>query len=129
MVLDVLDCLEWYRSLHPQMQQVIDILDRSEVYDQTKGTYVVEELVYSIETYLTSAEGVVRKAKQDQLQVILEGEELFSLQVEDKPEMVFPLTTGMFVFVRSEEVYRHRQELNGIKAVKKVVFTLDQPVS
>lgn len=129
MVLDGLDFLEWYRSLHPDMQQVIDILDRGEVYEQEKGTYQVEKVDYQIQTYTTNELGTLVEAAQDQLQVVLEGEELFSLQSNESPELVSTLTTGMFVFTRRGEVYRRRQSVSGVKAVKKVVFNLTQPVS
>ncbi|NCC64273.1 MAG: hypothetical protein EOM15_06425 [Spirochaetia bacterium] len=124
MVFDVLDCLEWYRTVHPRMQQAIDILDRSSVYDQSKGTYTVDGLTYRIETYLTDAAGILLQAGEDEVQVVLEGEELFSLQLDARPELVFLLTTGMFVFVRKDEVYRCRQDIAEAKAVKKVVFSL-----
>ncbi|NCC63648.1 MAG: hypothetical protein EOM15_03190 [Spirochaetia bacterium] len=123
MVQDVLDCLEWYRALHPQMQQAIDILDRALVYDQSKGTYEVDGLVYRIETFLTNEKGVMQQAKEDQLMVILEGEELFSLQSDSTVQMVCLFTTGMFVFVRKDEVYRCNQDITEPKAVKKVIFT------
>ncbi len=124
MLFDVLDNLEWYRALHPQMQGIIDIMDRSLPYDDLPGTYTVQGITYKVMTYTTSEHAVLQTAEEAQLHIILEGEELFSLQQEGKVCVVSQITTGMFVLVRAGETYSHQQNRNSAVAVKKVVFTL-----
>lgn len=126
MLLDLLDNLEWYRPLHPKMQTVIDILDRSLPYEDAVGQHRVDDLSYQILTYMTDEQGVLQSATERQLHVMLEGEELFSLQDDGQPLVVARFTVSSFVLVAKGEVYRHQQVLNTSCAVKKVVFRLPE---
>ncbi|NLE15381.1 MAG: DUF386 domain-containing protein [Spirochaetales bacterium] len=124
MLIDLLDNLEWYRVLHPQIQTVIDIMDRSLPYEDAPGQHSVDSLGYEVLSYVTSNEGIVHTAGEKELHVVLEGEELFSLQGERQPLVVTSFTTGSFVLVAKGETYRHRQVLATTGAVKKVIFRL-----
>lgn len=126
MLIDLLDNLEWYRALHPNLQTIIDILDRSLPYEDGEGEHQVDGLSYLVMTYATSGRGVVKSAAERELHVVLEGEELFSLQDEGQPLVVSPLTTGSFVLLAKGEVYRHQMMLNTACQVKKVVFRLPE---
>ncbi len=129
MLIDLLDNLEWYRALHPAMQTVIDILDRSLPYEDAAGQHNVDGLGYQVLAYVTDDPGSLQTATERQLHVVLEGEELFSLQDGNKqPVVVSHLTTGSFVLVAKGETYRHQQVLNGTCAVKKVIFKLPESV-
>ena len=129
MLLDVLDHLEWYRSMHPFVQSVIDILDRSLPYEQGIGTYHQDGVEYEVQSYVTKPSGQLAQPKDMELHVVLEGEELFSLQRQGEPVVVSPLTTGMFLLRRSHALYRHQQTQGEGIAVKKVIFRLSEPVS
>ncbi len=124
MVLDVLDTLEWYRVLHPRMQGLITILDRSLPYDDEPGSYTVDGITYEVVSYTTDALGKVETALETEVHVLLEGEELISLQENGLPRVVNRFSTGMFVLFHPQEQYRHRQMQNSTTAVKKVVFRL-----
>ena len=126
MLIDLLDNLEWYRPLHPKMQTVIDILDRSLPYEDAVGQHRVDDLSYQILTYMTDGRGILQTATERQLHVVLDGEEMFSLQDAGQPLVVACLTIGSFVLVAKGEVYRHQQILNTACAVKKVVFRLPE---
>lgn len=129
MLLDLLDHLEWYLKLHPSLQTVIDILDRSLPYERDVGTYHQDGLEYEIQRYVTRASGQLSEPKSMELHVVLEGEELFSLQRQGEPVVVSPLTTGMFLLVKQHEHYRHQQAMGEGLAVKKVIFRLSEPAS
>ena len=126
MLIDLLDNLEWYRPLHPHIQAVIDIMDRSLPYEDVAGQHSVDGLGYEVLSYVTGNEGSLQTAGERQLHVVLEGEELISLQDEKQPLVVAHLTTGSFVLVAKGETYRHQQVLNGACAVKKVIFKLPE---
>jgi hypothetical protein len=68
----------------------------------------------------------MQSAAERQLHVMLEGEELFSLQDDGQPLVVARFTVSSFVLVAKGEVYRHQQVLNTSCAVKKVVFRLPE---
>lgn len=129
MLLDLLDHLEWYLKLHPLLQRVIDILDRSLPYEMGIGIYQQDGLEYEIQKYVTSTSGQLCEPKGTELHVVLEGEELVSLQRQGEPVVVSPLTTGMFLLLQKHEHYRHQQTLGEGLAVKKVIFRLSEPVS
>lgn len=126
MLIDLLDNLEWYRVLHPDVQTVIDILDRSLPYEDAAGQHSVDGLGYQVLAYVTNELGSLQIAGERQLHVVLEGEELFSLQDEKQPVVVSHLTTGSFVLVAKGETYRHQQVLTSECAVKKVIFKLPE---
>lgn len=129
MLLDLLDHLEWYLKLHPLLQSVIDILDRSLPYEQGIGIYQQDGVEYEVQSYVTQASGQLAEPKGMELHVVLEGVELFSLQRSGEPVVVSPLTTGMFLLLKPHEPYRHQQTQGEGIAVKKVIFRLPVPVS
>ncbi len=124
MLIDLLDNLEWYRRLHPCVQTVIDILDRSIPYEDAIGQHKVDGQDYQVLAYITSEQGALQTADERELHVMLEGEELFSLQHEQQPVVAARFTTGSFVLLGKGETYRHQQVLGDRSAVKKVVFRL-----
>ncbi len=129
MLVDLLDNLEWYRALHPAMQGIITIMDRSIPYDNEEGTYTVDGISYHVMEYESSVIGELDQAENNQVQILLEGEEILSLQREALVEVVTQCTIGMFVLFRKGERFRHKQNRNTQTKVKKVVFTLPDPVS
>lgn len=129
MLFDLLDNLEWYLKLHPSVRVVIDIMDRSLPYEDAVGQHLVDGLNYQVLSYVTEAEGRIETAEMDQVHIMLEGEELFSLQAEHGPSVVFKSGVGTFIHVRMGESYRHRQILTSPMMAKKVIFKLTEPVS
>ncbi len=129
MLVDLLDNLEWYRALHPAMQGIITIMDRSFPYDDEPGIYTVDDISYQVMGYESSVEGELDQAESNQVHIILEGEELFSLQRRESVEVVMQSTVGLFVLLRKGERFRHMQNRITQTKVKKVVFTLPDPLS
>ncbi|WP_319758550.1 hypothetical protein [uncultured Sphaerochaeta sp.] len=129
MLVDLLDNLEWYRALHPAMQGVITIMDRSLPYDDKAGTYTVDGISYQVMEYESSVTGALDEASGNQVHILLEGEEILSLQREALVEVVTQCTTGLFVLLRKGERFRHKQSRTMQNKVKKVVFTLPDPAS
>ena len=129
MLVDLLDNLEWYRALHPAMQGIITIMDRSLPYDDKAGSYTVDGISYQVMEYESSVTGELDQASGNQVHILLEGEEILSLQREALVEVVTQCTIGMFVLFRKGERFRYKQNRNTQTKVKKVVFTLPDPAS
>jgi beta-galactosidase beta subunit len=129
MLVDLLDNLEWYRTLHPAMQGIITIMDRSIPYNDEPGTYTVDGISYQVMEYESVPSGVLDQAEGNQIHILLEGEELLSLQRGASVEVVTQCTTGLFVMLRNGESFRHKQHRITQTKVRKVVFTLPDPVS
>jgi beta-galactosidase beta subunit len=129
MLVDLLDNLEWYRALHPAMQGVITIMDRGLPYDDEEGFYTVDGIPYQVMAYESLVKGELGQAENNQVHILLEGEEILSLQREALVEVVTQCTTGLFVLLRKGERFRHKQNRTMQTKVKKVVFTLPDPAS
>ncbi|MGE4453970.1 MAG: YhcH/YjgK/YiaL family protein [Sphaerochaeta sp.] len=129
MLIDLLDNLEWYRALHPAMQGIITIMDRSLPYQEEPGTYTVDGISYEVMEYESSESGEIHQANETEVHILLEGEELFSLQRGSTVDVVTQCTTGLFVVLRQGESYRHKQQIHTQLRVKKVVFSLPDPAA
>nr|WP_319775816.1 hypothetical protein [uncultured Sphaerochaeta sp.] len=129
MLVDLLDNLEWYRALHPAMQGIITIMDRSLPYDDEEGMYTVDGIPYKVMEYESSVAGELDQAVGNQVHILLEGEEILSLQREALVEVVTQCTTGLFVMLRKGERFRHKQNRTSQTKVRKVIFTLPDPAS
>ncbi len=124
MIRDLLDHLEWYVGLDPKMGALIDFLDRGVVYTQAAGFHTDGVLRYRLMEYTTDEAGEEAVAEGPQIQIILEGEELFSLRRGEEVVLVTGATVSMFLFLKGGEVYRHKQSRDGAQLVKKVIFFL-----
>jgi hypothetical protein len=124
MILDLLDHLEWYRGIHPSMQQIIDLLDRGEVYEQEPGSYSEGGIAWQITEVFSGAIAVAEQASCAQLQIILEGEELFCITGSHGVKSAGKLTTGLFVYLRAGETFSHLQAWDTQHLIKKVIFYL-----
>ncbi len=124
MVQDLLDHLGWYRGLSEKMDLLIDFLDRGEVYEMTAGSYEHEHLRYQIIEYVTDESAVSELTSEATLQIILEGEEIFSIKDGDRASVVSIATVGMFIYLRGGMRFSHRQHHSGEQRVKKVIFFL-----
>lgn len=127
MLVDLLDNFEWYLALHPAMQGIITIMDRSIPYDEVQGSYRVDGISYEVMEYESSETGEMHQANEMEVHILLEGEELFSLQRGSAVDVVTQCTTGLFVVLRQGESYRHKQQIHTQMQVKKVVFSLPDP--
>lgn len=124
MIRDLLDHLEWYVGLDPRMGALIDVLDRGEVYESAAGSCESGPLRYQIIEYHTDERGVEATAEGPQVQIVLEGEELFSLSRDDEAALVGTSTEGMFIYLFGGERFRHQQSRADDRRVKKVIFFL-----
>ena len=124
MIRDLLDHLEWYVGLDPKMGSLIDFLDRGEVYEQKAGSYESGALRYQIIEYTSDERGVETTAEGPQIQIILEGEELFSIRDSGEAVLVSTNTEGMFIHLAGGEHVRLQMGSAGPRAVKKVIFFL-----
>ena len=122
MVFDVLSQLESYQNTFSEIQNVIDIMDRSLPYDQKEGTYVCPEnsnVSYSVSTILTSDKGILLKVDKKAIVITLEGEMVVSSKDVDK---VFILSEGRFILVDEGE-WRICMSSNLPTNIKYCVFT------
>jgi beta-galactosidase beta subunit len=124
MIRDLLDHLEWYVGLDAKMAAVIAFLDRGTVYEQGPGTYDHGSLHYRVVEYNTDEGGEEAVAGSAELQIILEGEELFSLRRGGAVSLVTTNTEGMFLLLTGGDVYRHKQSTGDCRATRKVIFSL-----
>lgn len=124
MVTDILDRLEWYQSLHSRWQTVIDILDRSLPYEASDGDHLTDSIPYRVQTYRTTAGGQREVASSNQLIVLLEGQELFSIQDDEHLGLVTFFTEGRFIYLQSGEAMKWGQHANEESEVRKVTFFL-----
>ena len=124
MLIDLLDRLEWYQGMYPRWQAVIDILDRSLPYDDPDGDHIVDSIHYAVTTYRTSETGKEQVAEENQVIVLLEGEELFSLQGKDQVLLSSVFTEGRFIYVRKGERVKSEQAHPQAGMVRKVTFYL-----
>jgi beta-galactosidase beta subunit len=124
MVIDLLDHLEWYVSLHPRMQALIELLDRGEVYEQAEGTYEHRGIDYQILYQQSSERGHDDRAKGTEVHVLLEGEEIFSIHDEWATRLVTTFTEGQFVLLSEGERYRSNQTVSTSRQNKRGIFTL-----
>ncbi len=120
---DVLDVLEQYVSLHPMMQNIITILDRSLPYEQADGVYKcpeLEALTYKIETFVTSS-GIKMEKREGYytLEITLRGDQLISYS---EPEAVYHLSVGRFLF--TDQSYKRAIAPNLNSEIKTVQFFL-----
>ncbi|MFA6891785.1 MAG: YhcH/YjgK/YiaL family protein [Sphaerochaetaceae bacterium] len=83
MLFDTLDNLELYLSILPELQTVIEVMDKGEVYEMKNGSYSTknQEVSYNIVSYLSGGQDDRYEAhrKTTDLEILLEGEELMSL--------------------------------------------------
>ncbi len=95
-VFDILSELESYVPVFPELATVISVLDRSLPYQEGPGLYETPEksrVKYLIDEFITSEKGFSdKKARGKVLEVVLEGEEMISLQGS-----VFCLAEGRFI--------------------------------
>ncbi len=124
MIRDLLDHLEWYMGLDEKMGALIDFLDRGVVYEQEAGSHVDGVLRYAIVGYTTDETGAEAVAESNELQILLEGEELFSVRRGAEVALVTTNTVSMFLFLKGGDVYRYKQSTDGPRYVKKVIFFL-----
>ncbi len=124
MIRDLLDHLEWYVGFDTKMAAIIAFLDRGIVYEQGPGTYAHGSLRYRVIEYNTDEGGEEAVADSAELQIILEGEELFSLRRGGEVSLVTANTEGMFLLLTGGEVYRHKQSTGDRRPTRKVVFSL-----
>ncbi|NCC63323.1 MAG: hypothetical protein EOM15_01535 [Spirochaetia bacterium] len=129
MLFDVLDTMEWYIPLYPLMRQVIGIMDRSLPHDDEPGQYLVDGIKYEVLSYANGKDAEIQQAREDQMHIVLEGEELISLQEDKDPSVVLIATEGRFVIFKAGEYYKSSLQVGSSNVVKKVVFTLTQPQS
>lgn len=121
---DTLDELESYLMLHPLMQHVITIMDRSLPYDNPPGAYTCQEcdlVSYVVDAFVSGDKGqsLVLAKGQTMVEICLEGEELIS---STAPEMVFKLSQGRFLLVEGPVELRRGVNVNLPQAVKCVRF-------
>ena len=124
MIRDVLDHLEWYVGLDAKMGALVDFLDRGIVYEQEVGVHSDGALRYRIDAYTTDEAGEEGRAESSELQILLEGEELFSLRRGEEVALVTTNTVSMFLYLKGGEVYRHKQSTDGPRFARKVTFFL-----
>ena len=129
MLFDVLDTMEWYIPLYPSLRQVIGIMDRSLPHTEGLGQYVVDGIKYEVLSYVNGDDVKIQQAEETQMHVILEGEELISLEEDKNPSVVLIATEGRFVIFKAGESYKSSLQIGSTNRVKKVVFTLTQPQS
>ncbi len=120
---DVLDVLEQYVTLHPMMQNVITILDRSLPYEQADGLYDCPEqeaLKYKVETFVTS-KGLQVEHKEGfyTLEITLRGDQLVAFDI---PQAVYHLTGGRFLL--TDQDYKRAIAPNLTSEIKTVQFYL-----
>lgn len=124
MLFDILENLEWYLCLYPSLERVIGIMDRSIPYRDEPGVYQVDGVSYEVQLYPGGSDSMIKYADHTQMHVILEGEELLSLEEGDEPSVVIMATEGRFVIFREGEHYKSSMQMANDKEVKKVIFTL-----
>ncbi len=124
MVIDLLDNLEWYQGLHPQMERLIILLDRGTIHEQGPGSYQVDGLSYEVRFYTSSEEPVAYSTDTTELQILLEGSELYSILRQEETRLVTTATEGLFLLLQPDTTYRIRAAESGSEAIKKVIFTL-----
>lgn len=124
MIIDLLDNLEWYRSLHPMLEPLISFLDQGVVYEQAPGRYQEGGFSYEIQSYFSAEEPTALKSAALQLQILLEGSELYSIQREGETRLVTTVTEGLFLVLQPGTTYRTSAAESGSTAIKKVIFTL-----
>lgn len=127
MVFDVLDMLEWYRNRYPSIDAIVGIMDRSLPYDDEVGTYRVDGVDYTVQTYVTGPDSPIEEAVADSMHIVLEGEELIALEQDERPSAVMMATVGRFAIFSRGDRFKSRLQNGSPKAVKKVVFTLSAP--
>lgn len=83
MLFDTLENLELYLPVLPELQAVIEVMDKGDVYTMKDGVYPTSnpEVSYRIDSYQSGAEGTpyLIHRKTTVLMILLEGEELESL--------------------------------------------------
>ncbi|NLZ68292.1 MAG: hypothetical protein GX903_04745 [Spirochaetales bacterium] len=122
-VFDILDVLETYAPLHPMMQHVITVLDRSLPYTQEDGLYACpecKELTYKVESFVTSG-GIQYEGRKDclTLEITLSNSQLISF---DSPQSVYRLAVGRFIY--TDEPYKRGICINLPERIKTVQFYL-----
>jgi beta-galactosidase beta subunit len=126
MFFDVLDKLEWYEKLYPSIGKIIDILDRSLPYEDENGSYTVEGITYTVQTYVSKSDAEIEIASVPCMHIVLEGEEIIALEDEGKPSVVVMATAGRFVLFSKGEQYKSALHNGSQHTVKKVIFTLSE---
>lgn len=144
MIFDTLDNLELYAPLLPEMQTIIEVMDRGDVYDGKAGTYKTPnpKVSYEILEYLTDRDGkdYQSKKKESEVDIVLEGGELVSTTwreyvksapydkekdltiVEGEPLSVVRAETGRFLLFFPGEPHKCGVPLGEVAKVKKVIF-------
>ncbi len=124
MLFDILENMEWYVKLYPTLKRVIGIMDRSLPYQDEVGIHQVDGITYEVLSYPGGSDSMIRRADHTQMHIILEGEELLSLEEKELPSVVIMATEGRFVILREGESYKSSMQMANDRNVKKVIFTL-----
>ncbi len=121
LIFDVLDKLENYASVIPNMDGVIFVMDHSKPYDDDVGEYEEKGVKYIVSAHLSVEGGFYgeNRAGNGILEICLEGEEIVSVS-----DSVFKLSPGRFLYYEGDEKIKRGIASSLPVAFKTVRFIL-----
>ena len=117
-IFDTINDLESYLAVVPNLDKLIDILDRSLPYEMTNGSDMTSGIKYKVETYNAKEKGFFIPNENCVLILTLDGRQMVTTE-----EGVFVLNEGSFLILDAS--YSKGIAIGNEETVRDCVFTLD----